>query len=131
MKRIYLDYAATTPVRPEVIEAALPYFKEDWGNPSSIHSHGLDARAGVDAARAQVAKLINSLPEEIYFTGGGTEADNWALKGIPLINRGRGNHIITSSIEHHAISWRNRGLRSRICRWTVTGWLIRMPCAKH
>ncbi len=104
MKRIYLDYAATTPVRPEVIEAALPYLKEDWGNPSSIHSHGQDARAAVDVARQQVAALIGAKdPSEIYFTSGGTEADNWALKGVAFANREHGNHIITSSIEHHAI----------------------------
>ncbi|MDD5190244.1 MAG: cysteine desulfurase NifS [Dehalococcoidales bacterium] len=104
MKRVYLDYAATTPVRPEVIEAALPFFTEDWGNPSSIHAFGQAARAAVEEARGQVAALIGAKnKEEIYFTSGGTEADNWALKGIAFANRERGNHIITSRIEHHAI----------------------------
>ena len=104
MERVYIDYAATTPVRPEVIEAVLPFLKEDWGNPSSIHSHGQDARAAVDVARQQVAALIGAKdPSDIYFTSGGTEADNWALKGVAFANRERGNHIITSSIEHHAV----------------------------
>jgi len=104
MKRVYLDYAATTPVRPEVIEAALPFFQEDWGNPSSIHSQGQAARGAVDEARKQVSTLINAKnAEEIYFTSGGTEADNWALKGIAFANRARGNHLITCNIEHHAI----------------------------
>jgi len=104
MARIYLDYAATTPVRPEVIDAMLPCLREDWGNPSSIHGHGQAARAAVEGARRQVAALIGAAdPEEINFTGSGTEADNWALKGITFANRTRGNHIITNVIEHHAV----------------------------
>lgn len=104
MERIYLDYAATTPVRPEVVDAMLPYLREDWGNPSSIHVHGQAARAAVEGARRQVAALIGARdPDEIYFTGGGTEADNWALKGVAFAHRARGNHIITSAIEHHAV----------------------------
>ena len=103
MDRIYLDYAATTPVHPEVIKAILPYLEEKWGNPSSIHSFGQEARAGVEKARDQVAALIGALPEEIIFTSGGTEADNLALKGVAYAQEKRGKHILTTPIEHHAI----------------------------
>jgi len=103
MKRIYLDYAATTPAHPEVIEAMLPYFNESFGNPSSIHAYGQEAKDAVDRARSQVAALIGAKDEEIVFTGSGTEADNFALKGVALSRQSKGNHIITSSIEHHAV----------------------------
>ncbi|HEX9897099.1 MAG TPA: cysteine desulfurase NifS [Dehalococcoidales bacterium] len=103
MKRVYLDYAATTPTHPEVIEAMLPFFSEVWGNPSSIHACGQEARSAVEEAREKVAGLIGAQNDEIFFTSGGTEADNWALKGITSANRSRGNHIITSRSEHHAI----------------------------
>ncbi len=103
MRRIYLDYAATTPVHPDVMEAMLPYFSQYFGNPSSIHFLGQDARDAVEQARQQVAHLIGAESEEIVFTSGGTEADNLAIKGIALANRDRGNHIITSRIEHHAV----------------------------
>lgn len=103
MKRVYLDYAATTLVHPEVILAMTPYFSELWGNPSSIHACGLEARSAVEEAREKVAGLIGAHKDEIFFTSGGTEADNCALQGIAFANRARGNHIITSSIEHHAI----------------------------
>lgn len=103
MKRVYLDYAATTPVHPEVILAMTPYFAEIWGNPSSIHACGLEARSAVEEARDKIAGLIGAHKDEIFFTSGGTEADNWALQGIASANRARGNHIITSSIEHHAV----------------------------
>jgi cysteine desulfurase len=103
MKRIYLDYAATTPVRPEVMEAMSPYFTEAFGNPSSIHSYGQEVRAAIDEARAKVAALIGAREEEVVFTGGGTEADNLAIKGIALAHENKGNHIITSAIEHHAV----------------------------
>lgn len=103
MKRVYLDYAATTPPHPKVIEAMSPFFSEVWGNPSSIHACGLEARSAVEEAREKVAGLIGAHKDEIFFTSGGTEADNWALQGIVCTNRVRGNHIITSSIEHHAI----------------------------
>lgn len=103
MKRIYLDYAATTPVRPEVLQAMLPYFTVTFGNPSSIHSLGQEAKGAVEEARTKVAKLIGAQSDEIVFTSGGTEADNLAIKGIALANRDRGNHIITSQIEHHAV----------------------------
>lgn len=101
--RIYMDYAATTPVDPRVIEAMTPYLSEGWGNPSSVHACGLEARAAVEKARGQVAELIGADKNDIYFTSGGTEADNWALKGVAYANKQRGNHIITSTIEHHAI----------------------------
>jgi cysteine desulfurase len=100
---IYFDHAATTPVRPEVVDAMLPYFREKWGNPSSIHRSGQEAAEGMDLARGQVAALLSALPEEIVFTGSGTEADNQALLGISLAREKKGNHIITSVIEHHAV----------------------------
>jgi cysteine desulfurase len=103
MERIYLDYAATTPMRREVLEAMHPYLTECFGNPSGLYSKGREAKRGLDTARIQVAGLLGAKKEEIVFTGGGTEADNFALKGIAFANRSKGNHIITSSIEHHAI----------------------------
>ena len=103
MDRIYLDNAATTAVDPVVLETMLPYFTEIFGNPSSIHSTGRDAHRAVDAARKQIAAAINAQPNEIYFTAGGSESDNWAIKGIAFAKREKGNHIITSSIEHHAV----------------------------
>ena len=103
MKRIYLDYAATTPTHPEVVKAMLPYFTDAFGNPSSIHSLGQETKAAVEEARDKVAHLIGARSEEIVFTSGGTEADNFAVKGVAYANRQRGNHIITTSIEHHAV----------------------------
>jgi len=104
MKRIYLDYAATTPVHPEVVKAMLPYFSDAFGNPSSIHSCGQEAKGAVEEARAKIANLIGARSEEIVFTSGGTEADNFALKGVAFANESKGNHIITSPIEHHAVT---------------------------
>jgi len=103
MKRIYLDYAATTPTHPEVVKSMLPYFTDAFGNPSSIYSYGQEAKGAIEEARVKVADLINARDEEIIFTGGGTEADNFALKGVAFASENRGNHIITSSIEHHAV----------------------------
>ena len=103
MDRIYMDNAATTAVSPEVLQTMLPYFSEIYGNPSSIHSTGRDARRAVDAARKQVAQAIGAQPTEIYFTAGGSESDNWAIKGTAFAKRDKGNHIITTAIEHHAI----------------------------
>lgn len=101
MRRIYMDHSATTPVAPEVLEAMLPYFRERYGNASSLHEFGREARDAVESAREKLAALIGASPEEIYFTSGGTESDNLALKGIAL--SGRGKHIITTSIEHPAV----------------------------
>ena len=101
MKRIYLDYAATTPTRPEVVQAMLPYYSDAFGNPSSLYSYGLEARQAIEAARGKVAAAIGAKKEEIVFTGGGSEADNLAIKGVAFANERKGNHIITSVIEHH------------------------------
>ena len=103
MRRIYLDYAATTPTHPEVVQAMLPYFTENFGNPSSVHSLGQEASLAVEEARKKVAHLIGARPQEIFFTSGGTEANNLAIKGVALANRNRGNHIITTPIEHHSV----------------------------
>ncbi len=100
---IYMDHAATTYVRPEVLSAMIPYHTGRFGNPSSIYGIARDAKLAVETARAQVAKAIGALPEEIYFTSGGSESDNWAIKGITAANRKKGRHIITSAIEHHAV----------------------------
>ena len=106
MKRIYLDYNATTPLRSEVRDAMMPYLMESFGNGSSIHAYGREARNAIDTAREQVAELIGAKSaSEIVFTGSGTEADNHAIKGLTELqkSRGEGNHIITSSVEHHAV----------------------------
>ena len=103
MNRIYLDYAATTPVHPEVVNAMLPYFSEVFGNPSSLHACGQEAKGAMEEARAKIASTIGAQDGEIVFTSGGTEADNYALKGVAYANESKGNHIITSSIEHHAV----------------------------
>ena len=103
MRRIYLDHAATTPTRPEVVKSMLPFFTDSFGNPSSIHSYGQEAKGAVEEARTKVAELIGARSEEIVFTSGGTEADNYALKGVAYANKPKGNHIITTSIEHHAV----------------------------
>jgi len=100
---IYLDNAATTAIRREVMEEMLPYFREHYGNPSSIHSVGQDARLAVEKARRQVASAIGAEPGEIYFTAGGSESDNWAIRGVCQKSAGKGKHIITSAIEHHAV----------------------------
>lgn len=102
-KTIYMDYAATTYTKPEVLNEMMPYFSEFYGNPSSIYSISRKTKMAIDNARDRVSKGINANPDEIYFTGGGSEADNWALKGVAFANRHRGNHIITTVIEHHAI----------------------------
>jgi cysteine desulfurase len=101
--RIYLDYAATTPVHPAVIEAMQPYFSHYFGNASSIHTHGLEAKKGIEKARQTISDFLKARPEEIIFTSGGTESDNYALKGTADYWQGKKNHIITSGIEHHAV----------------------------
>lgn len=103
MRNVYLDYSATTPVKEEVLKEMIPYFTEKFGNPSSLYDKGLEAKAAVDHAREQLAALINADPKEIYFTAGGTEADNWSLMGVADKLKDKGNHIITAKIEHHAI----------------------------
>ena len=103
MKRIYLDYNATTPLHPKVKEAMLPYFSEQFGNPSSIHAEGRAARAAIDQSRDKIAHLLGAKPHEIIFTGSGTESNNLALLGLALANTERGKHIITSQTEHHAV----------------------------
>ncbi len=102
-RKIYLDHNATTPVHPEVLEAMLPFYKEGFGNASSIHSFGREAKVALEESREKVAKLLNADPLEIYFTSGGTESDNLAVKGIAWANAKKGNHIVTSKIEHHAV----------------------------
>ncbi|WP_024622040.1 cysteine desulfurase NifS [Metaclostridioides mangenotii] len=102
-RRLYMDYSATTPVKQEVVDAMLPYFTEYFGNASSFHTFGREAKEALDKAREQVADLINAKPGEVYFTAGGSESDNWALEGVAFANREKGNHIITTKIEHHAI----------------------------
>ena len=103
MKRIYMDHSATTPVAPEVLEAMLPYFSEKFGNASSLHSFGLEAKEALEESREKVAGLLGAKPEEIIFTAGGTESDNLALKGIARKNQKSGKHIITTQVEHPAI----------------------------
>jgi len=103
MKRIYMDHSATTPVAPEVLEAMLPYFSEKFGNASSLHSFGLEAKEALEESREKVAGLLGAKPEEIIFTAGGTESDNLALKGIARKNQKSGKHIITTRVEHPAI----------------------------
>jgi len=103
MRKVYLDHNATTPTHPEVVKAMLPYYGKIYGNPSSIHQFGQEARKAIDEAREKVADFIGAIQEEIIFTSGGTEADNFAIKGIAYANEKKGKHIITSSIEHHAV----------------------------
>ena len=100
-RRVYLDHNASTPVHPEVVQAMLPYFGERFGNPSSVHAFGRDAREGLETARDQIAHFLRVGKEEIVFTSGGTESDNMAVKGVAMARRG--GHIITSQIEHHAV----------------------------
>ena len=102
-RKVYLDYSATTPTDPRVVEEMIPYFTEHFGNPSSIYSTGLEAKDAIEHAREQVAHLINAEPKELIFTSGGTESDNWALIATAHRLQHKGKHIITSAIEHHAI----------------------------
>jgi len=118
MRRIYLDHAATTPTHPEVVKAMLPFFTDAFGNPSSIHSYGQEAKGALEDARTKVAELIGARSEEIIFTSGGTEADNFALKGVAYANERKGDHIITTSIEHHAVMEVCKFLEKRGCRIT-------------
>ena len=103
MNQIYMDYAATTPTDHRVVEAMLPCFGEVYGNPSSLHAFGQEAHGAMEEARAKIAAFSGAKPAEIVFTSGGTESDNFAVKGVVYANRKRGDHIITSAIEHHAV----------------------------
>jgi cysteine desulfurase len=102
-RHIYMDHAATTPVNPQVVEAMLPYFSDKFGNASSIYSIGRESKKALEESREKVAKALGVMPREIFFTGSGTEADNWAIKGTAYANKDKGRHIITTSIEHHAV----------------------------
>jgi cysteine desulfurase len=118
MKQIYLDYAATTPSHPEVVKAMQPYFTEAFGNPSSLYSCGQEAKDAIEEARSRVAGLVGASDEEIVFTAGGTESDNFAIKGMAFACERKGNHLITSSIEHHAVIESCRFLENRGFRVT-------------
>ena len=103
MRKVYLDNAATTPLLPEVREAMMPFLGEGFGNPSSLHEWGDVAREAVDAAREQVAELIGARAEEVIFTGGGTESNNFAVKDLALAQQSKGKHIVVSAIEHFSV----------------------------
>ncbi|MCK9307137.1 MAG: cysteine desulfurase NifS [Methanoculleus sp.] len=117
-RSVYMDHAATTPTRPEVVEAMLPYFSERFGNPSSLYALAREAEEAVEEARGRVAAAIGASPEEVFFTSGGTEADNWAVKGVAAANKKKGDHIVTSSIEHHAVLHTCRALEKQGYRVT-------------
>ncbi|HOI59531.1 MAG TPA: cysteine desulfurase NifS [Methanoculleus sp.] len=117
-RTVYMDHAATTPTRPEVARAMLPYFSERFGNPSSLYALAREAKEAVEEARGRVAAAIGAAPEEVFFTSGGTEADNWAIKGVAAANRKKGDHIVTSSIEHHAVLHPCRALEKQGYRVT-------------
>lgn len=112
-ERIYVDNAATTKVAAEVLEAMLPYFTQDYGNPSSIYAEGRKAKSAIEHAREQVAAAIGADPKEIYFTGSGSEADNWAIRSTARALKSKGNHIITSAVEHHAVLHTCKDLESQ------------------
>ena len=103
MRLIYFDHAATTPVKEEVLEEMLPYFSENYGNPSSIYSIGRRSKKAIETSRSRVANVLGCTEKEIYFTSCGSESDNLAIKGVAYANREKGNHIITSKIEHPAV----------------------------
>lgn len=137
MQRVYLDNAATTPLFPQVAEKMADYLTHNFGNPSSLHSFGREVRADMDKARNQAAELINAKEGEIFFTSGGTEADNLAILGTAQY-KGKG-HIITSKVEHHAVlhaceALDEKIMLSPICRWMNMEWLNRIrlkpPCGR-
>ena len=103
MNKIYMDNAATTRITEPVLEAMMPYLTDIFGNPSSVHGFGREARKALENARRQVAEALGANASEIYFTGCGTEADNWAIRGTAYARKNKGNHIITTAIEHHAV----------------------------
>ena len=121
-KTIYLDNAATTKTRPEVVEAMLPYFTEYYGNPSSVYEFATPSKKAIAEARETIAKSLGAKTNEIYFTAGGSESDNWAIKATAEAYESKGKHIITSKIEHHAVLHtceylEKRGLRSLTWMW--------------
>ncbi|MEJ5253382.1 MAG: cysteine desulfurase NifS [Chthonomonadetes bacterium] len=118
MLPVYLDHSATTPVAPEVLEAMLPFFDRAFGNPSAIYAIGQEAREAIERAREQVAHLVNADADDVYFTSGGTESDNWAIKGVARAWRDRKNHLITTPIEHHAVLEACSALREQ--GWEIT-----------
>lgn len=103
MRNVYMDYAATTYVKPEVLEEMMPFFTEKFGNPSSFYGISRETKMAIDKSRSRISKALNCEVNEVYFTGGGSEADNWAIKGIASAYRKKGNHIITTKVEHHAV----------------------------
>lgn len=103
MRNVYMDYAATTYVKPEVLEEMMPFFTEKFGNPSSFYGISRETKMAIDKSRSRISKALNCEVNEVYFTGGGSEADNWAIKGIASAHRKKGNHIITTKVEHHAV----------------------------
>ena len=125
MRTINMDHVAASSLLPEVVDAMLPFLKEQYGNPSSMHTLGADVTDAIDQAREMVAALINAKPQEVFFTSGGTEANNWALKGILQANRARGNHIVTSSIEHFSIMHAIKALENQGAEVT------RLPADKY
>jgi cysteine desulfurase len=118
VRHVYLDHAATTPIHPEVVEAMLPYLRDGFGNPSSLHHWGVQAKEAMDRARESVAALLGAQPEEVIFTGCGSESDNLAIFGTAYQKQDRGRHIITSAIEHHAVLHACQALEKR--GWPVT-----------
>src|SRR5437899_5669697 len=118
MRKVYLDNSATTPVDPRVVDSMMPYLKEKFGNASSVHLFGQEARAAVDRARRQVAALIGARANEIVFTSGGTEANNLAIRGVCMAAHTHGKHVVTSAIEHPSV----RGVIEELetCGWEVT-----------
>ncbi|HYM14825.1 MAG TPA: cysteine desulfurase family protein, partial [Dehalococcoidia bacterium] len=120
-RRVYFDHAATTAADPRVVAAMLPYLTSAWGNPSSIYAEAREARKGLDGARRSVAEMLGCKPNEVVFTSGGTEADNLALRGVAAASRGRGEQIITSAIEHHAVLHACDELEREGCRVTRLG----------
>jgi len=118
MRRIYLDYAATTPVDPEVVKAMSSFFTDTFGNPSATYSYGQEAKEAIEEARVKVSELIGAEVDEIVFTSGGTESDNFALVGVAYANQARGNHIITTPVEHHAVTETCKYLEERGFRIT-------------
>jgi cysteine desulfurase len=122
MRRVYLDNNATTRMREEVLDAMLPFFKDVYGNASSIHQFGRPARKAIDTARVHVAGLLGAAsPEEVIFTSGGTESDNFAIKGVVQALKAKGNHIITTAIEHHAVLNTCKSLEKEGCKITYLG----------